>query len=64
MFTQLLNTDHLQPPPLDQMANQFSRLVTTNINSSITSLLDRMVLCYQWIYHISVIHFELNSCST
>ena len=43
MFTQLLNTDRLQPPPLDQLANQFSRLVATNVNSSITSLLDRMV---------------------
>ena len=43
MFTQLLNTDHLQPPPLDQLANQFSRLVTTNVTSSIHSLLDRMI---------------------
>ena len=36
MFTQLLNTDHLQRPTLDQLANQFSRLVTT-VNSSISS---------------------------
>ena len=44
MFTQLLNTDHLQPPPpLDQLANQLSRLVTTNVTSSINSLLDMMV---------------------
>ena len=43
MFTQLLNTDHLQPPPLDQLANQFSRLVTTNVISSVSSLLDKMV---------------------
>ena len=48
MFTQLLNTDHVQPPaaPLDQLANQLSRLVTTytNVTSSINSLLDRMML--------------------
>ena len=43
MFTQLLNTDHLQPPPLDELANQFSRLVTTNVISSVSSLLDKMV---------------------
>ena len=49
MFTQLLNTDHVQlapAVPLDQLANQLSRLVTTNSNFtlSINSLLDRMML--------------------